>query len=101
MRLKRVVFAGAVGLTMVFSASGHATDGSDGTSRTQPPASSAPARERLAEAPREIGRSFRQVGDSVEHGAKTIGHAVEDGAKQFGRSVAEGWRSFKRGLAGD
>jgi hypothetical protein len=85
----------ALGLTLVMPAAGHTTEESD-----QPVSPQSP-QPRLADSPEQVGRSFRQVGDSVENGAKTFGRAVESGAKQVGRSIDEGWRSFKRGLNGD
>jgi len=101
MWLRRIGFIAALGVTLVIPLAGHATDSSEAPARVVEPASPPPDQERLADAPEKLGRSFREVGDSVENGAKSIGHAVEDGAKQFRRSVTEGWRSFKRGLAGD
>jgi hypothetical protein len=107
MRLMRTGFIVAVGVTLIIPAASYAADGSEapvGVSEPAPPATDrehSVERERLADAPENVGRSFRQAGDSVETGAKIIGHTVEDGAKRFGRSVAEGWRSFRRGLTGD
>jgi hypothetical protein len=107
MRLRTSGFVLAVGMTLIIPAASYAADGSEvpaGVSEPAPPATDrehSVERERLADAPENVGRSFRQAGDSVETGAKTVGHTVEDGARRFGRSVAEGWRSFRRGLTGD
>jgi hypothetical protein len=101
MRLRRIGFIVALGMTLIIPAASRAADGSEAPVGVSEPAPQPPDRERLADAPENVGRSFRQAGDSVETGAKTIGHTVEDGAKRFGRSVAEGWRSFRRGLTGD
>jgi hypothetical protein len=101
MRLTRIGFMVALGMTLIIPAAGHATDGSEAPAVVSEPASPPPDRERLADLPENIGRSFRQAGDSVENGAKTVGHTVEDGAKRFGQAIGEGWRSFRRGLSGD
>ena len=104
--LTNIGFMVALGVTLVMPEVGHATESSvvpgNVTSPAPPPPTPLPpAQARLADSTQEVGRSFRQVGDSVERGAKAFGHAVEDGAKQIGRTFDEGWRSFKRGLNGD
>jgi hypothetical protein len=98
MRLMKLALMASLALAPIVLTVGHATEGSDTPAGVSPPP---PAQPRLADAPEQVGRSFRQVGDSVEHGAKTFGRAVEEGARQVGRSFEDGWRSFKRGLNGD
>jgi|ERR1700722_12461240 hypothetical protein len=102
MRLMKTGCAVALAATLIIPVIGQATNESGtpaGGSVPAPQPSLAQPRE--ADAPEQIGRSFNQVGDSVEHGAKTIGHVVETSARRVGRSFDEGWRAFKRGLSGD
>ena len=102
MRLMKIGCTMALATALIIPVTGQATDGT-GTpvGGSVPTTQSSPAQPRLADAPEQIGRSFSQVGNSVEHGAKTVGRVVQTSARRVGRSIDEGWRAFKRGLSDD
>ena len=92
MRLSEFAFLLTFGALAFLPINGHASDAAIAQSASRPS---------WKDEPEQIGRTFHQVGASVEHGAKTFGRAVADGARQFGQSIDDGWRSFRRGLSGN